>query len=83
MIQLFRDHPASVGETYWQHAGVAARFGWRMLAGSTGCFVHAVFPFLCTTRGSDTVRALHAELVAKRTATRAAQTQMKTVEYVI
>jgi hypothetical protein len=76
---LFRDHPASVGETYWQHMAVAGRFGMRMLAGSIGCFVHALLPFACQTRGSDTVRALHAELLASR----AAATQLKSVEYVI
>ncbi|MDB5696104.1 MAG: capsule biosynthesis protein [Sphingomonas bacterium] len=78
-MKLFTDHPATLGETYWQHMAVAARFGARMLAGSIACFVHALLPFACKSRGSDTVRALHAELIAKR----AAATQVKSVEYVI
>ena len=79
MLSLFRDHPASVGETYWQHFAVAARFGARMTLGGLGCFVHAVLPFACKTSGSGTVRALNAELVANR----AAATQVKSVEYII
>ncbi len=83
MIRLFTDHPASLGESYAEHCGVAARFGWRLTRGGLGCMIHAVLPFVCKTSGSDTVRDLHAELVAKRNAVRAAQTQMTTVEYVI
>jgi hypothetical protein len=81
--RLFLDHPESVGETYFEHMGVASRFGLRMIAGGLGCTIHALLPFLFKTRGSDTVQALNAELVAKRNAARAAQTQMRTVEYII
>ena len=80
---LFLDHPATLGETYWQHFGVATRFGWRLTTGGLRCMAHGLLPFAWKTSGSDTVRALHAELVAKRSAARAAQTQMATVEYVI
>ncbi|WP_174280411.1 DUF6356 family protein [Sphingomonas bacterium] len=81
--RLFADHPASVGETYAQHMAVAARFGVRMIAGGVGAMVHAIVPAWCQTTGSRTVAALHAEMVAKRRAAHAAQTQMRTVEYVI
>ena len=81
--KLFRDHPASVGESYPEHFGVASRFGVRMIAGGLGALVHAVVPALCRTTGSRTVAALHAEMVAKRNAARAAQTQLRTVEYII
>ncbi len=81
--RLFFDHPASVGESYFEHMGVASRFGFRMIGGGLGCAIHAFLPFLFKTRGSDTVQALNAELVAKRNAARAAQTQMRTVEYII
>jgi hypothetical protein len=81
--QLFFDHPTSVGETYAQHFRVATRFGWRLTRGGLGCMVHGLLPFAFKSSGSDTVRDLHAELVAKRSAARAAQTQMTTVEYVI
>ena len=81
--RLFLDHPASVGETYPEHFGVAARFGARMLLGGAGALVHAVLPFACVRTGSQTVAALHRELVAKRGARREAGEQMRTVDYVI
>ncbi|WP_312489850.1 DUF6356 family protein [Sphingomonas sp.] len=81
--RLFTEHPESVGESYVEHFGVAARFGVIMIAGGVGALVHAVVPGLCTTTGSDTVAQLHAEMVAKRRRKQAAQTQAKTVEYVI
>lgn len=83
MLHLFTDHPASVGESYLEHMGVAGRFGWRLTRGGIGCMIHGLLPFAFKTSGSDTVRDLHAQLVAKRNAARAAQTQLMTVEYVI
>lgn len=81
--RLFLDHPASVGESYVEHFGVASRFGWRLVRGGLACLAHAVVPSAFTSAGSDTVRDLHDQLVAKRAAARTAQTQMATVEYVI
>ena len=55
----FTDHPREVGETYAEHFGVASRTGVKMFVGSLACFVHAIFPFLCVTRGSETIKDLH------------------------
>lgn len=66
MIRRFTDHPASVNETYLQHMGMAFGFSGRMLLGGLACFVHGVFPWLCLTRGSDTIRALHHRMVTHR-----------------
>ena len=79
----FTDHPATVGESYAEHFGVATRFGGRMIVGGIGAVIHGIFPFLCTTIGSRTVGALHAEMVRKRSAKADAETQKRTVEYVI
>ena len=81
--KLFTEHPQSVGESYVQHFGVASRFGAKMIVGGLGAVLHAIVPALCKTTGSRTIDGLHAEMVAKRNAARAAQTQLKTVEYVI
>lgn len=81
--RLFLDHPASVGESYAEHFGVATRFGARMIAGGIGAVVHGVLPFAFKTTGSRTVDRLHAQMVAKRQAARDARTQLKTVEYII
>jgi len=68
MFKRFTDHPASVDETYFEHMGMAFGFGGRMLLGSLACFVHGLFPWLCLTTGSDTVRGLHRRMVTHRVA---------------
>ena len=70
--RLFLDHPTSVGESFSEHFGVASRFGLRLVWGGARCTLHAFLPFLFKTAGSDTVAALHHELVTKRNAARAA-----------
>jgi hypothetical protein len=62
--RLFIDHPASVNESYRAHFGVAARFGWAMLVGAAGAFVHALVPAWCQRTGSSTVKRLHQQLTA-------------------
>jgi hypothetical protein len=62
----FTDHPESVGESYVEHLGMASSFGFAMLKGGLACLVHGIFPFLCTTTGSRTVRALHERMVTHR-----------------
>jgi hypothetical protein len=66
MLRRFTDHPASVNETYLEHMRAAFGFGGRMLLGSFACFLHGLFPWMCLTRGSDTIRALHHSMVAHR-----------------
>jgi hypothetical protein len=66
MLRRFTEHPATVNETYLQHLATAFGFGARMLVGGVGCFVHGLFPWLCLTRGSDTVRLLHRRMVTHR-----------------
>jgi hypothetical protein len=67
LLNLFRDHPASVGETYPEHAYHAACFATLMLRASFACFVHSVFPWLFPTSGSRTVALLHDRMIANRT----------------
>jgi hypothetical protein len=62
----FTEHPASVGETYWQHFASAAGFGTTMLAGGLACLVHAVFPFLFLRTGSTAITHLHQRMVVNR-----------------
>lgn len=64
--RLFLDHPATVNESYWQHMGQAAGFGWAMLRGSLACFVHALVPGLCVCTGSRTIVQLHQRMVTHR-----------------
>jgi hypothetical protein len=62
----FTEHPGKVGETYFQHMGASASFGWRMLAATGAAFVHAVFPFLFVRTGSTIVTELHDRMVRNR-----------------
>jgi hypothetical protein len=62
----FTDHPASVGETYGQHMGVAFGFGGRMIVAGLACVIHGLLPFLFVKTGSATIRALHEDLVTHR-----------------
>ncbi len=58
----FTDHPREVGETYFQHMHVAGRTGLQLALASIGCFVHAIFPFLCVRTGSSTINRLHNQI---------------------
>ena len=64
--RLFEDHPASVGETYWQHFASAMGFGIRMIWGGVLCLVHAVIPGAFCTKGSDLICELHERMVTNR-----------------
>jgi len=66
MLRRFTDHPSSVNETYLQHMAMAFGFGGRMVLGGLACLVHGVFPWLCLTRGSDTIRSLNHRMVSHR-----------------
>lgn len=67
MVRLsFTEHPASVGETYREHFRSACGFAGSMIIGGLACLVHAVFPFLCVSTGSSTIRTLYGRMVTDR-----------------
>jgi hypothetical protein len=63
---LFSDHPASVGESYWQHLAVALSFSLRLFLGAFVCLVHAFLPFLFVKTGSAIITGLHDRMVTNR-----------------
>ncbi|MDE2437004.1 MAG: hypothetical protein KGM49_12155 [Sphingomonadales bacterium] len=65
-VRLFTEHPASVGESYAEHLGVASSFGLRMIAGGIACLVHGLLPFLFVKTGSRQVSVLHETMVTHR-----------------
>ena len=81
--RIFLDHPKTVGESYWEHFGVASRFGGAMIWGGMKAVVHAAFPNVYETAASDTIRKLHTIMVEKRGAKRDATVEMLSVEWVI
>jgi len=64
--KLFRAHPRSVGETYFQHMGHAASFGFALIGAGLACLVHAVVPALCVRTGSRAIISLHDRMVVNR-----------------
>lgn len=64
--RLFTDHPASVGESYFEHLAASLGTAGRLAAAAAGCVVHAVVPGLCRTTGSDAILALHAQVAPRR-----------------
>lgn len=65
-MSLFTDHPASVNETYTEHAGFAFGFGVRMIVGGLACCLHGLFPFLFERTGSRIIVELHQHLADHR-----------------
>lgn len=66
----FTEHPASVGETYAEHARTAFGFGTSMLWAGVAVMVHGILPFVFTTTGSRTIARLYDRMVVARCRTR-------------
>jgi hypothetical protein len=64
--KLFVEHPESVGESYFQHMGMAFSFGFSMLGAGLACIIHGLIPGLFTTTGRTTITCLHDRLVVNR-----------------
>lgn len=66
LLKSFREHPASVGETYGEHFRHATGFGIRMVLGGIACTVHGFLPFLFVKTGSKQISTLHDRMVVSR-----------------
>ncbi len=66
MPNPFTDHPATVGESYFEHMGTAFSFAGPMLLAGLACALHGIFPFLFRTTGSRTIAGLHDRMVTHR-----------------
>jgi hypothetical protein len=62
----FTEHPASVGETYMEHARQSFQFGISMACGSAAACVHALIPSLCTSTGSRIIARFHQRMILNR-----------------
>jgi Family of unknown function (DUF6356) len=54
----FLAHPATVGETYGEHARFAAWFGSRLMLAGLAALTHAILPFAFETTASRQVKDL-------------------------
>lgn len=66
LLSAFTEHPASVGESYFQHLASATSFSLRMFRAGLCCLVHGLFPFLFVRTGSNAVTNLHERMVLNR-----------------
>lgn len=66
LLHPFTEHPASVGETYWQHMAASLSFALPMLLAALAALIHSVLPFLCVTTGSDIIARLYERMVTNR-----------------
>lgn len=64
----FTAHPATVGETYFQHMRSAGAFAVLLFLGSMACLLHAILPFAFERTGSNFVRTLYDRMVTNRAA---------------
>lgn len=83
LTTAFTDHPASVGESYAEHAGFAAGFGTTLIVAGLAALVHALLPFACRTTASDTVLRMNDFLVARRRQSAQTATRSDTPETAI
>lgn len=65
-MKFLTEHPAEVGESYFEHMATSFSFGGRMFMGAMGCFLHGILPNMCTKTGSSMVTRLHDCMVAHR-----------------
>lgn len=63
--RVFRDHPASVDETYFEHLRFAFGFGFWLFVAALAAAVHAVIPALCESTASRILRKLVARMDAR------------------
>ena len=74
MMRLLQEHPAKVGEGYFEHMGVAFRYSWRLLRAGFAAFVHGIVPACCETTASTEVLAMSSEIQARRAKCREGKT---------
>jgi hypothetical protein len=64
-FRAFVDHPASVNETYLEHALFAGRFAFLLFAAGCAALVHAVIPSLFETTASRMISKLYSQMQAR------------------
>lgn len=64
-MQAFTRHPHSVGETYLEHAGVAAGYGAALIVAGLACLAHALCPWMFESTASRLVGRLSAHMTRR------------------
>ena len=66
MRNIFKDHPNSVGETYFQHFVNSCSFGIKLMLIAFQAFFHAIFPWCFEHSTSDKISKLNDFLQSRR-----------------
>ena len=53
------DHPASVGQTYFEHFKFAVKVSTSLLKAFLACLIHAIYPPVHKNTASATIAELH------------------------
>ena len=80
LLELFKNHPDSVGETYLEHMRAALAFSFTMVRAAVACSVHAFLPFLFVETASGTVDRLSREMARGRRPRPSQQRQTASIE---
>ena len=64
--KLFLNHPAAVGETYFEHQAAALKIAGPLYKAALAVTVHALVPGLCQKTGSQTILRLHQRITGGR-----------------
>ena len=65
-MKFFTQHPASIGETYWQHFGVAFSFAIALFGAAFAALVHAFLPSCFEKTASLKIAELHNRILHNR-----------------
>ena len=66
MKNIFKDHPNSVGETYFQHLLKAMSFVIKLKLIAARAFIHAIFPWCFEHSISDQIKKLNDILQSRK-----------------
>ena len=66
IIAKFTDHPASVGQTYFEHFKFAVKVSKSLLKAFSACLIHAVYPPLHKNTASATIAELHNRIAQRK-----------------
>ena len=69
MRNIFKDHPNSVGETYFQHLLKAMSFVIKLKLIAARAFIHAIFPWCFEHSASDSISKLNDVLQSRKNST--------------
>lgn len=62
IAKSFTSHPATVDESYLEHARFASRFSGRLLLAGFAALVHAILPFCFEKTAGNIIRELYGEI---------------------